>query len=234
MRGRCNPEISSLSVRKEAADRNLTAAGCDNFTTGKTANTEYPWVSTVSPHPSVSLLSSFWLTAHGECVFCLGSLFKPVERDDESDPPPPPPNHLKGPPGIMRFDTVTSRLLKKRKVFFWSDVIYLVVSWHPVMMICHSSLLRALYLYMIGLLLPPPHPPTVFLWLYHPFFCAISATNEKNKEKDYFMCPVIHSPPSSLSCLIVKPSCFCGMIGLDTLSRPRHSRVIPAVTPHLN
>ncbi len=56
---------------------------------------------------------------------------------------------LKRPPERMRFDAVVSRLLRKP---CFSDVIYLVLCQHPVMMTCHSSLLCALYLYMIRLL----------------------------------------------------------------------------------
>lgn len=53
---------------------------------------------------------------------------------------------LPTPRGIMRFDTLIWRLLCS------SDVIYLVLWWHPVMMTCHSYLLCALYLYTIRLL----------------------------------------------------------------------------------
>lgn len=65
-------------------------------------------------------------------------------------------------------------------------------------MICHSSLLRALYLYTIA-----SPPPTVFLWLYRPFFCAIPATNEKNKEKEYFICLVKRSPLSTATEIVL-------------------------------
>lgn len=79
--------------------------------------------------------------------------------------------------------------------------------------------------------------PTVFLWLYHPFFCAIPATNEKNKEKEYFMRPVIHSPLFSFGSLIVvwhKPSCFCSRLRFDAFvptSLHRDSRVVLSWLP---
>lgn len=73
-----------------------------------------------------------------------------------------PPALVHRPLEIMRIDAVISKLLRKQ---CFSDVIYLVLCQHPVMMTCHSSLFCALYLYIwSGFFF------TVFLWIYHPFF----------------------------------------------------------------
>lgn len=93
---------------------------------------------------------------------------------------PPPPCSWKDPRKTMRFDAVI-RLLRK---LCFSDVIYLVLCRHPVMMTCHSSLLCALYLYMIRLLFH-----CISLDLSPIFFCAIPATNEKIKKRN-ILCAV--------------------------------------------
>lgn len=147
----------------------------------------------------------------------------------------PKPSERTPPLGIMRFDCNIE--VVEKAVFCLSDVIYLVACWHPVMMICHSSLLRALYLYMIGLLF---FPPLYFFGFITHSFVPYLQLMKKNKEKEYFMCPVIHSPQSSLRSLIVvwhKRSCFCGMLGLATFvptGLHRDSRVIAIMIPRLN
>lgn len=95
-------------------------------------------------------------------------------------PPPPPISFLERPREIMKFDAVISRLLRR---LCFSDVIYLVLCQHPVMMTCHSSLFCALYLYMIRLLLLF-FPPLYFFGFIIHFFCAIPATNEKIKTRN--------------------------------------------------
>lgn len=90
---------------------------------------------------------------------------------------------------IMRFDAVISRSLRK---LCFSDVIYLVLCRHPVMMTCHSSLLCALYLYMIRLLF---HCISLDL---SPIFCAIPATNEKIKKRNILCAVSITFPLCSM------------------------------------
>lgn len=75
----------------------------------------------------------------------------------------PTPNFILGKtPG----NNEISRLLRR---LCFSDVIYLVLCQHPVMMTCHSSLFCALYLYMIRLLLLF-FPPLYFFGFIILFF----------------------------------------------------------------
>lgn len=186
------------------------AAQCDNFTNGKTATSRYLSVSRVGVNLAALLLDGFprlpvpafsfpcsdqesqaRQEQHGcSCMFLLVHLFTigaaDCEQGDEMktfatvEKSPPPLRLLKRPLEIMRFDGVISWLLRK---LCFSDVIYLVLCRHPVMMTCHSSLFCALYLYMIRLLF---HCISLDL---SPIFCAIPATNEKIKKRN-ILCAV--------------------------------------------
>lgn len=90
-----------------------------------------------------ALCTSYFTISAADCVQVdRMETFAAVETS------PPPSRSWKVPRKTMRFDAVI-RLLRK---LCFSDVIYLVLCRHPVMMTCHSSLLCALYLYMIWLL----------------------------------------------------------------------------------
>lgn len=62
------------------------------------------------------------------------------------------------------------------------------------MMICHSSLLRALYLYTIASFLPL----YFFGFITHSFVPYLQLM-KKNKEKEYFICLVKRSPLSTVT-----------------------------------
>lgn len=144
-----------------------TAANCANFTIGKPLGTcgisgvgseslltRLSFVS-FHPHPhrkgishrtgspcvSVSSSTSFTFSAADRVQDDRKMTFATVHNL-------PPLSSWKD-PWEERFDNVISRLWRKP---YFSDVIYLVLCWHPVMMTCHSSLLCTLYLYMIRLL----------------------------------------------------------------------------------
>lgn len=84
------------------------------------------------------------------------------------------------------------------------------------MMTCHSSLLRALYLYKTGLLFSL----CFFGFITHSFVPYLQLM-EKNKEKEYFMCRVMRSPRPTLL-LSLWPTCtWCFCPHRATKSRPR-------------
>lgn len=129
--------------------------------------------------PGRSKASAFYrLFYHQSSRLCAGWQDGDVRR--RGDFTARPPRSWKDPRKTMRFDAVI-RLLRK---LCFSDVIYLVLCRHPVMMTCHSSLLCALYLYMIRLLFH-----CISLDLSPIFFCAIPATNEKIKKRN-ILCAV--------------------------------------------
>lgn len=145
-RSRHISEISFYSVGVEAACRYLTARLLSVTTSplGKTATSWYLSISGVGVNLATLLFrrrsSSFSLTSSDreshtrrEPCFCSSSYFIFSAADCAQDDKKkifatveklPPPQLLKRPLGIMRFDTVISRLLRK---LCFSDVIYLVL-----------------------------------------------------------------------------------------------------------
>lgn len=116
------------------------------------SESRYP-VPLLSPSPALIWNHTPGMAAHTDPLLVHFSAADGVQGDKQkifaTVEKSPPPQLLKRPLGIMRFDTVISRLWR---TLCFSDVIYLVLCWHPVMMTCHSSLFCALYLYMIRLL----------------------------------------------------------------------------------
>lgn len=93
------------------------------------------------------------------------------------------PQLLKRPLGIMRFDTVIWRMLRKA-VFQWC---YLSCS---VLTPCNDDL--SLFSVMCSIFIYDQASFSLYyFWIYHPFFCAIPATNEKIKKRN-ILCSVSH------------------------------------------
>lgn len=199
-------------------------------------STHTPLTPTTPSCVSLSLFHSFWLNAQGECVFVLSVYlnFNSLVGGWVGHHWQMPHHHLKRPLGIMTIDTVISRLLRKPSFFNWC-----YLSW-SVLTPCNDDL--SLFSVTCSIFI---YDRASFFSLYffgfitHSFVPYLQLM-KKNKEKEYFMCRVIHSPQSSSSSLIMvlqKRSFFCTLLVLDIFvptGLQRNGQVIPAVTACLN